>query len=88
MTNKAMTNKALVTTRRTGVELRKYAAQHPVGMAAAAFGVGYVLSGALFSKASARILGLGLRVAGALVVRAALTGYPLFTPAGASPVGN
>ena len=36
--------------------------RHPYGTIAAAVGIGYVLGGGLFSRLSARILGLGLRV--------------------------
>lgn len=36
--------------------------RHPYGTLAAAIGVGYVLGGGLFSRLTARILGLGLRV--------------------------
>jgi hypothetical protein len=63
-------------------ELAKYVGQHPVGTLAAAFGVGYLLSGALFSKASARILGLGVRYAAPTLVRAVLGGNATFNPGG------
>jgi hypothetical protein len=36
--------------------------RYPYGMMAAAVGVGYVLGGGLFSRLTARILGLGLKV--------------------------
>ena len=65
---------------RSNLELRHFVEEYPVGMVAAAFGVGYLLSGALFSKASARILGLGLRYGATAFLRSALSGNPLFTP--------
>jgi hypothetical protein len=37
--------------------------EHPLASVGIAFGVGYVLSGALFSRATMRVLGLGGRVA-------------------------
>jgi hypothetical protein len=36
--------------------------RHPYGMVAAAVGIGYVLGGGIFSRLTARILGLGLKV--------------------------
>ena len=51
------------------VALERYVEQHPVGTVVAAFGVGYVLAGALFSKATARALGLGLRFASPILLQ-------------------
>ena len=64
---------------RSSRELSHFVDEYPLGMVAAAFGVGYLLSGALFSKASARILGLGLRYGATAFLRSALSGNPLFT---------
>jgi hypothetical protein len=36
--------------------------RHPYGTLAAAVGIGYVLGGGLFSRLTARILGMGLRI--------------------------
>ncbi len=41
--------------------LSQYVEEHPVGAVVAAFGVGYVVSGALFSKATVRLVGFGLQ---------------------------
>jgi hypothetical protein len=72
-----MTTRARVQSRKT--QLSHFVDAYPLGMVAAAFGVGYALSGALFSKTSARILGLGLRYGAAAFLRSALSGNPLFT---------
>jgi hypothetical protein len=60
------------------VALERYVERHPVGTVVAAFGVGYLLSGALFSKATARILGLGLRYASPSMLNAAFGEQALF----------
>lgn len=46
--------------------------KHPYGMLAAAFGVGYVIGGGLFTPTTGRILGLGARLVGVPMVRNAL----------------
>lgn len=61
-------------------ELGQYVGKHPVGTVVAAFGVGYLLSGALFSRATARMLGLGMRYAAPTLVRAALGANAVFNP--------
>jgi hypothetical protein len=61
-------------------ELGPYVEAHPVGSVLAAFGVGYLLSGALFSRATARILGLGVRYATPVLVRAAFGANAAFNP--------
>jgi hypothetical protein len=43
--------------------------ENPYAALAAAFGIGYVLGGGLFSKTTARVLGLGVRLAAVLVVQ-------------------
>jgi hypothetical protein len=59
-------------------QLERYVDQYPIGMVAAAMGAGYLLSGALFSKATVRMLGFGLRFglryATPAVIHAALAG--------------
>jgi hypothetical protein len=56
--------------------LSRYVEEHPVGAVVAAFGLGYVVSGALFSKTTLRVVGfglqLGLRSVAPVVIRAAL----------------
>jgi hypothetical protein len=72
-------------------QLGQYVEQHPLGMVAAAFGTGYLLSGALFSPATARILGLGLRFglrfATPSLVRAAFGGDAPFNPGNTGNTG-
>jgi len=61
-------------------ELGRYVGEHPLGTVVAAFGVGYLLSGALFSRATARMLGLGMRYAAPALVRVAFGTNAVFTP--------
>ncbi len=65
--------------------LADYVGKHPVGSVVAAFGVGYLLSGALFSRATARILGLGVRYATPALVRAAFGANAAFNPGNGHP---
>jgi len=44
------------------LDIDRRVARHPYGTVAAALGIGYVLGGGLFSRLTARVLGLGLRV--------------------------
>jgi hypothetical protein len=83
-----------VTTARNGrrserLDLEDYVEQHPMGMVVAAFGVGYVLSGALFSRATARLLGLGLtaglRFATPSLMKAVVGGRAAVTPGNSRP---
>ncbi|MBX7117016.1 MAG: hypothetical protein K1X64_22035 [Myxococcaceae bacterium] len=48
--------------------------KNPYGMVAAAFGVGYVLGGGLFTPTTARVVGLGVKLASVPVIREALLG--------------
>jgi hypothetical protein len=51
-----------VTDLREAIDLEGMAHRHPIGTVAAALGIGYVLGGGLFSRLTARLLGLGVRV--------------------------
>lgn len=48
--------------------------KNPYGMVAAAFGIGYVLGGGLFTPTTARVVGLGVKLASVPVIREALLG--------------
>lgn len=50
----------------------EHARENPYPALAAAFGLGYVLGGGLFSKTTARVLGLGLKLAAVPAVQAAV----------------
>ena len=56
------------------LDLRGRVQRHPYGMMLAAFGVGYVLGGGLFTPATARVLRLGLRLAALPLVKDELIG--------------
>lgn len=56
------------------VDLPGRVQRHPYGMVAAAFGVGYVLGGGLFTPFTARVLRLGLRLAALPLVKDELLG--------------
>jgi ElaB/YqjD/DUF883 family membrane-anchored ribosome-binding protein len=48
--------------------VRHFVAEHPLGAVGIAFGVGYLLSGAIFSRATFKVVGVGSRlVAGGLL---------------------
>jgi hypothetical protein len=49
-----------------------YARQHPYQALAAAFGVGYVIGGGLFSKSTGRVLRLGVKLATVPMVQGVL----------------
>jgi hypothetical protein len=70
---------------RSSSAIMRFVDRHPVGLTLAAFGVGYVVAGALFSAATARMAGLGLRVAAAGAFRTAFGTHTSFVPVG--PVG-
>ena len=57
-------------------ELIRFAEEHPVEALAAAFGIGYVLAGALFSKTTFRALEIamrtGIQFAAPAIIQAAL----------------
>jgi hypothetical protein len=55
-------------------DLRRRARRHPYAMVAAALGVGYVLGGGLFSRTTARLLGVAGRFAALPVIRSELVG--------------
>lgn len=48
--------------------------KNPYGMVAAAFGIGYVLGGGLFTPTTARVVGLGAKLASVPFIREALLG--------------
>jgi hypothetical protein len=52
-----------------GARLGSYLRERPYGSLAIAFGIGYVLGGGLFSRASSRLLGIGARVYGLKLAR-------------------
>jgi hypothetical protein len=56
------------------LDLRGRVHRHPYAMVAAAVGVGYVLGGGLFTRTTARLLGLAGRVAGLPMMRNELIG--------------
>lgn len=47
---------------RQALDLERRARRHPYGLVAAAFGVGFVLGGGLFSPLTARLVRVGLRI--------------------------
>ena len=55
-------------------EVRRRVRRHPYAMVAAALGVGYVLGGGLFSRTTARFLGVAGRVAALPLIRSELVG--------------
>jgi hypothetical protein len=66
-------------------ELQRLVAEHPLGAVAAAFGVGYLLSGALLSRTTARVLGIGARIYLGQMVRGGLGEQLLGAFAGEAP---
>jgi hypothetical protein len=52
--------------------LHTVASEHPLAMVGVAFGVGYLLAGGLYSKTTARLLGLGGRFLFGAAVRSAI----------------
>jgi hypothetical protein len=56
------------------IDLSGRVQRHPYAMVAAAFGVGYVLGGGLFSALTFRLLGIGVRLAAVPIVKAQLLG--------------
>ncbi len=55
-------------------DVRRRVRRHPYAMVAAALGVGYVLGGGLFSRTTARLLGVAGRVAALPLIRGELIG--------------
>jgi hypothetical protein len=55
-------------------EVRRRVRRHPYAMVAAAVGVGYVLGGGLFTRTTARLLGVAGRVAALPLIRSELVG--------------
>jgi hypothetical protein len=56
------------------VDLRGRVQRHPIGMVAAALGVGYLLGGGLFSPFTAKLVRYGLRLAVIPLVKSQLAG--------------
>jgi hypothetical protein len=56
------------------LDIRRRARRHPYAMVAAALGAGYILGGGLFSRTTARLLGVAGRVAALPVLRSELIG--------------
>lgn len=75
------------------LDLRGRVGRHPYAMVAAAVGVGYVLGGGLFTRTTARLLGLAGRVASLPMMRneliilaeAMISGTAVETDAASSP---
>ncbi|HWE22540.1 MAG TPA: hypothetical protein VG496_01245 [Myxococcales bacterium] len=57
------------------VDLRGRVERNPIGMVAAALGVGYVLGGGLFSPTTARLLRIGLRLALVPIIRSQINAF-------------
>ena len=55
----------------------KFVDEHPFGAVGAAFGVGFVLAGGLFSRTTARVLGLSTRFVIGRFIEQALVGTGL-----------
>jgi hypothetical protein len=55
-------------------DMRHRTRRHPYAMVAAALGVGYVLGGGLFTRTTARLLGVAGRVAALPLIRSELIG--------------
>jgi hypothetical protein len=55
-------------------QIEGYVDEHPLAAVGAAFGIGYLLSGALFSRLTARVAGFAGRLAFGNVMRALVTG--------------
>ncbi len=56
------------------LDLRGRVERHPYGMVLAAFGVGYVLGGGLFTPTTARVVRLGMKLAALPLVKDELLG--------------
>lgn len=56
------------------IDLKGRVDRHPYGMVAAAFGIGYVLGGGLFTPFTARVLRLGMKLAALPLVKDELLG--------------
>lgn len=56
------------------LDLRGRVERHPFGMVLAAFGVGYVLGGGLFTPTTARVVRLGMKLAALPLVKDELLG--------------
>jgi hypothetical protein len=54
--------------------LNSYVEEHPLGAVGIAFGIGYILSGALVSRLTARVVGIGGRIVLGNVLRQAVAG--------------
>src|SRR5262249_7317217 len=66
---------AVVQTERQLVEqATRWVEKHPLGAVGAAFGVGYLLSGALVSRSTAKAVGIGGRILFGWLARQALAG--------------
>jgi hypothetical protein len=63
-------------------QARDFVQEHPVIAVGAAFGAGYVLSGALFSRMSLRLLGFGARWYAGRMLRGAAFGGGFGSPGG------
>ena len=57
------------------VDLQGRVEKHPYGMVAAAIGVGYLLGGGLFTKTTARLFRMGIKVAAIPLVRNELMSF-------------
>jgi hypothetical protein len=55
-------------------QIHTIADEHPLLTVAGAFGVGYLLSGALYSRATAKLLGIGARLLFGAMLRDAVDG--------------
>jgi hypothetical protein len=57
------------------LDLKGRVERHPYGMVLAAFGVGYVLGGGLFTPTTARVVRLGMKLAALPLVKDELLGF-------------
>jgi hypothetical protein len=57
------------------MDLRGRVERNPIGMVAAALGVGYVLGGGLFSQTTARLLRIGVRLALVPIVKSQINAF-------------
>jgi hypothetical protein len=57
------------------LDLRGRVQRNPIGMVAAALGVGYVLGGGLFSATTGRLLRIGVRLALVPIIRSQISAF-------------
>jgi hypothetical protein len=57
------------------LDLRGRVERHPIGMVAAALGVGYVLGGGIFSPTTARLLRIGVRLALVPIIKSQINAF-------------